>query len=316
MDERLQGAVAKQRAALHSLLEEPLRSLALRCMPHWLDSGALDRVLAEALPDLPWCHLLYALDTRGTQVSGNISRDGIDLTRCGQDLAHRPYLKSAVPYHGFLISVVYVSRFTGRPCVTAVQTVSLNEYVLGFVAADFDLRDLPLTEPEFTEFPHWRQVKGDPAIRGTLFMQRRSESPLDQHLETVLAITEELLCERGVFHGKLYFSGGRATIWLTDDPYRYRILMAEELIDPSLCLAYARRPFPPQASIPSSQVRAVLARFPALRNADETLYLRSASINVISGTVGLTFSCDGSHYMPADEFLAKDPSFWLGKVSE
>jgi hypothetical protein len=27
--------------------------------------------------------------------------------------------------------------------------------------------------------------------------------------------------------------------------------------------------------------------------------------------VSLTFSCDGSHYMPHDEFLTKDTSFWL-----
>jgi len=25
----------------------------------------------------------------------------------------------------------------------------------------------------------------------------------------------------------------------------------------------------------------------------------------------VTFSCDGSHYMPHDEFLAKDTSFWF-----
>jgi hypothetical protein len=27
--------------------------------------------------------------------------------------------------------------------------------------------------------------------------------------------------------------------------------------------------------------------------------------------VSATFSCDGSHYMPHDEFLAKDTSFWF-----
>jgi hypothetical protein len=28
--------------------------------------------------------------------------------------------------------------------------------------------------------------------------------------------------------------------------------------------------------------------------------------------VGLTFSCDGAHYLPAEEFLARDEGFWLG----
>jgi hypothetical protein len=36
-----------------------------------------------------------------------------------------------------------------------------------------------------------------------------------------------------------------------------------------------------------------------------------ASINIFNGMVSLTFSCDGSHYMPHDEFLAKDTSFWF-----
>lgn len=28
--------------------------------------------------------------------------------------------------------------------------------------------------------------------------------------------------------------------------------------------------------------------------------------------ISLTFSCDGSHYMPCDEFLDKDASLWFG----
>jgi len=38
-------------------------------------------------------------------------------------------------------------------------------------------------------------------------------------------------------------------------------------------------------------------------------------LNIFNGFVCLTFSCDGSHYMPWDEFLGKDIDFWLGKVS-
>jgi hypothetical protein len=30
--------------------------------------------------------------------------------------------------------------------------------------------------------------------------------------------------------------------------------------------------------------------------------------------VGLTFSCDGSHYMPAQEFLDKGDGFWFGAI--
>lgn len=45
---------------------------------------------------------------------------------------------------------------------------------------------------------------------------------------------------------------------------------------------------------------------------DETIYLRSGTLNIFNGYVGLTFSCDGSHYMPWREFLDKDLGFWLG----
>jgi hypothetical protein len=31
--------------------------------------------------------------------------------------------------------------------------------------------------------------------------------------------------------------------------------------------------------------------------------------------VSLTFSCDGTHYMPHTQFLADDTGFWLGGVT-
>jgi hypothetical protein len=46
--------------------------------------------------------------------------------------------------------------------------------------------------------------------------------------------------------------------------------------------------------------------------ADETIYLRSASINIFNGLISVTFSCDGSHYMRYDEFVEKDMGFWFG----
>ena len=49
-----------------------------------------------------------------------------------------------------------------------------------------------------------------------------------------------------------------------------------------------------------------------LRNADETVYLRSASFNIVNGIVGLTFSCDGSHYLNYRDFIDKDTDFWFG----
>jgi len=53
----------------------------------------------------------------------------------------------------------------------------------------------------------------------------------------------------------------------------------------------------------------------ALRLSDETIYLRTASINIFNGLISLTFSCDGSHYMRYDEFLGKNTSFWFGSAA-
>lgn len=62
------------------------------------------------------------------------------------------------------------------------------------------------------------------------------------------------------------------------------------------------------------QIRRVLESFRDLRFADENIYLRIGSINVYNGMVGLTFSCDGSHSIFADEFLQKGLLFWLGRA--
>lgn len=83
------------------------------------------------------------------------------------------------------------------------------------------------------DLQQWQQFKGDPAVRGTLFLQQRIPSRLDENIDSV----------------------------------------------------------------------------------HETVYLRSASINIMNGMLGLAFSCDGSHYMPVDEFLEKNLGFWIGELA-
>jgi hypothetical protein len=122
----------------------------------------------------------------------------------------------------------------------------------------------------------------------------------------------ELISEHGVFHGKLHFSSSRATIWLVDDPFNYRILNFDELIDPDICLAYHRREYHERAIVPTEKIMPIFELFRSLRFADENVYLRAGSLNIINGMVGLNFSCDGSHYMRFDEFLDKSTDFWFG----
>jgi hypothetical protein len=217
-----------------------------------------------------------------------------------------------VPVWGFLLSDAYISMAKSRPSLTALQIVrSQNGQPLGYLGADFDLRDLPVSSALYEEPGHWRQVKGDPSIRGNVFLQCRVESPMDQNLDQALAILEELLTQRGVFQCQIHFSSSQATIWTLDDPYRYRILDQEALSDPDICLVYPPQTYPEDAVIPQPDVARILASLRSLRMSDENIYLRMSSINLFNGMVSLTFSCDGTHYMRYDEFLGKDGPFWF-----
>ena len=53
----------------------------------------------------------------------------------------------------------------------------------------------------------------------------------------------------------------------------------------------------------------ILAEFSRLRTTDETIYLRNSSINRINGMIGMTFSCDGAHYIDHKTFFEKLETF-------
>lgn len=157
----------------------------------------------------------------------------------------------------------------------------------------------------------WLQLKGDPAIRQGLFSQCRVESDMDRHVDSVLAIVDDLMRERGIFHAKLHFSSNRATLWPASDPMRYRVHMLDEILSPELRLAYPESAYPGEACVPPDRIRSVLERLKELRQADENMYLRAGSLNLVNGLVGLNFSCDGSHYLRAEEFLSRETRFWF-----
>lgn len=308
----LQEGITRQRELLTELLAEPLHKVAHSIREVWGDRRGLDTVLVELLPVVPHCKFLYALDTNGRQVSGNISHEGIIEKDFGRDRSDRPYMKEVVPSSDFLLSTAYISLRARRPSLTAIQIVrDAAGKVLGFVGADFDLRDLPITRQLYEEPRYWRQIKGDPSIRGTVFHQTRVDSEMDKHLYTILSVVEELMIDHGVFHVNLHFSSSRAVIWLLDDPYRYRLLDLAALIDPDVCLLYPSKTYPKDALVPSDKVRDILQGFEQLRFMDEMFYLRSGALNIFNGIVSLTFSCDGSHYIPHDEFLNREHAFWL-----
>ncbi len=157
----------------------------------------------------------------------------------------------------------------------------------------------------------WLQLKGDPAIRQGLFSQCRVESDMDRNVDGVLAMVDALMRERGIFHAKLHFSSNRATLWPAADPMRYRVHVLDEILSPDISLAYPESAYPAEACVAPGLIRPVLERLKELRQVDENMYLRAGSLNVVNGLVGLNFSCDGSHYLGAEEFLSRDTRFWL-----
>ena len=311
MNRSWKDCIYQQRGDLARMLREPLGKLAERCAPAWGNCEALDAVLAEHFSSIPHCSFLYCLESDGIQISNNIGPQGVVPEHLGRDRSQRPYMQEAVPAWGFLLSDAYISLSEHRPSLTALQVVSRDSQTLGYLGADFDLRNLPVTSELYEEPGDWRQVKGDPAIRRTVFQQSRAESRMDRNLEQALSILEELMTERGVFQCQIHFSSSQATIWTLDDPLRYRILDHETLSDPDICLIYPPHPYPPDAAIAPDEIGRILNTLQALRLTDPTIYLRMASINLFNGMVSVTFSCDGSHYMPHDEFLTKDTSFWF-----
>jgi len=310
METSWKDSIYRQREELARMLREPIARLAEKCVPAWRDRENLDAVLLEGFSGIPYCTYLYVVTTDGVQVSDNVSSSGLMPEHFGRDRSQRPYMKEAIPPWGFLLSDAYISQAAHRPSLTALQVIVTGEGVVGYLGADFDLRGLPVTASLYREPGNWRQVKGDPAIRATLFQQTREESPMDRHLGHALSILEEFLTERGVFQCQIHFSSSQATIWMMDDPFRYRILDDEALSDPDICLVYPPRAYPPDALIPREDISRILDALRALRLVDRTIYLRTASINIFNGMVSLTFSCDGSHYMRFDEFLGKGTSFW------
>ncbi len=308
-------AIYRQREQLARLLHEPMARLAERCAAAWPDRQALNQALRNGFADIPYCTYLYALDADKQQLTDNISGQGMVYGHCGRDRSHRPYMRESMPPWGFLLSDAYVSRNARRPSLTALHVIRVQDGPVGYVGADFDLRNLPVTAELYEEPEHWQQIKGDPAIRSTVFLQRRVESPMDRNVEQAFSILGELFTERGMFQSVIHFSGSLATVWFVDDPYRYRILDQEALADPDICLAYPCRPYPREALIGCSDIAPILRSMRKLRAMDDTIYLRSSSINIFNGMISVTFSCDGSHYMRYDEFLAKGTSFWFGTAA-
>jgi hypothetical protein len=308
------NTIMERRHRLAAYLQGPMEQLAQRLLDICPDRDKMNAVLRDIVeenPVLKRCNQIYVLDSRGKQLSASISHWINKLHHVGRDRSARPYFQDDRPTDGLNISKVYISHLDSHSCITALQTIRKDGKLLGYIGAEFPLLSLPAEHESAEDRRVWMQIKGDPSIRGTLFMQSRTLSLMDEQIDDVIDVVKELIVERGVFHAKLHFSSSRATLWFYNDPFHYRVHTLQELLEES-CIAYPPMPYPDKAIVSPEMLGPVFEQFKKLRFADETLYLRSASINIINGFVALNFSCDGSHYMPVDEFLQRGEVLWLG----
>ncbi|MDY6994902.1 MAG: hypothetical protein SVR94_20135 [Pseudomonadota bacterium] len=294
-----------QRKALTALFEPKMLNLAKKCVAKWAQPDSLDQILRAEMNSIPQAHLLYVIDKFGQQISSNVCVQRVNKSCRGQDLSHRPFSVSFYSKRYFMLSSVYISQTTGCPCISAIQPVIKAQQVLGFVVADFDIRQLPLAQ------------RNHSVVQEPYYCQQHSPKPMvistaEQHIDDALAILSQLFNHHGIFHCTWHFSSGQAVLWHLDNPYEYQIHAIQYLLNTDLSQLYPRSSYTVKAVLSPRQVRQVLERFRHLRLADSTIYLRSGSINIINGMIGLCFSCDGAQYLPAEIFLNKDLSYWLG----
>ena len=162
----------------------------------------------------------------------------------------------------------------------------------------------------------WLQIKGDPSVRAFLFQQSRVDSAFDMDLDGINRIVYALLTEKGAFHVKIHYSSSQLTCWFADDAFRYRVFVMEEVLQAGFLEQFADYKINHlQPLIDEKQTLEILSEFKRLRTTDKTIYMRDGSINRINGMIGMTFSCDGSHYIDHKTFFEKLESFGSSKAS-
>ncbi|WP_369162796.1 hypothetical protein [Candidatus Thiodiazotropha sp. LNASS1] len=156
----------------------------------------------------------------------------------------------------------------------------------------------------------WLQIKGDPSVRAFLFQQSRVESLFDSEIDRIHEIVHALLTRKGAFHVKIHHSSSQLTCWFADDAYRYRVFVKEEVLAPGFLDQFRDSLIDHlQPVIHAEDTLAILNEFRRLRTTDKNIYLRNGSINRVNGLIGMTFSCDGSHYIDHKTFFEKLETF-------
>lgn len=148
----------------------------------------------------------------------------------------------------------------------------------------------------------WLQIKGDRSIRQFLFQQTRVHTLFDEHVDDLIIIVTNLLYQKDAFHVKIHWSSNQLTIWNYCDPYNYHVFVGEEIFKPDFLDQFADGENYHLSKLSRIEVFNLLETFAKLRFQDPNIYLRSSSIHLLNGLIGMTFSCDGTHYIDYAHF--------------
>ncbi len=332
--------VALQREALKEDIRVSLRPFAQQLSPVIRNQDALERRLEQLKPTLEHYKSIYILNNKGIQITANHTEEGYDEDQLGSDRSIRPYMKGMFDGLEFKLSDSYISRNKHQPSITAIHAIR-GDYdgLMGFVGVDYDLSRLPRKELTLMVAEQSQGMTEMVSLAdSTDDTQQRKQTGMDEHGDDVMSLIAELILNHGVYHAKIHFNSDRATIWHVDSPFHYHFLGMAELTSPDTCLAYPQHDYDrfdciykandkdqskdkskskskgkrqARTAIPAEVVKPILNKFKQLRKTDGSIYLCSASLNICNGTVGLNFSRDGSHYLPYDKFLQKDPRQWF-----
>jgi len=163
----------------------------------------------------------------------------------------------------------------------------------------------------------WLQIKGDPSVRAFLFQQSRIDSLFDSEIDRVHEIVYALLTRKGAFHVKVHYSSSQLTCWFADDAFRYRVFVKEEILAPDFLNQFRNCTIDHlQPVVDHMETLGVLKELRRMRTTDQTIYLRNGSINRVNGLIGMTFSCDGAHYINHKTFFEKLESFATSEVED
>ena len=149
----------------------------------------------------------------------------------------------------------------------------------------------------------WLQHRADSSLRPWRFARVDLSKRFDDDLDTVIERAATLLLEHGVFHVKINFAGGFATIWSMLNPYNYQVYSQNDFLASNFIRKFNCRAYPVNATVPPGQVRFVLEAVRALRDIDAPVSLRTGSLNIINGMVKLEYSDDSSHCIHYRDFL-------------